>query len=231
MSQGRFRKSCNRVASISGCLINMFSILELAHLIWLIYNHIVYEFSIFYSNLLLTVERASKTCYQIREVQLKDVRIPQHIALSFTNESNNLDIEAIARILCWCDQLGVECVTLYDELGRLKQLSHEFEMKHIKKIDIISSSEGRRKFVEDVKDLVKQGPKSIDVDKIQLCAGWQTDPDLLLHFGAPLCLHGFPPWPIRLTEILLVRTHRYIPQKIFLDCLKRYSSRTQRRGT
>lgn len=212
-------------------LCNMVSILDIAHLIWLIYNHIVYELSIFYSNLLLTIEKASKTCYQISQVHIKNVRIPQHIALSFTNESNNLDIEAISRLLCWCDQLGIEYVTLYDDLGKLKQFNNELELKHIKRIFKISSSDGRRKFVNDIADLVRERPDSITIDKIQTIAGWHTDPELLLHFGAPLCLHGFPPWPLRLTEILQVRTHRYIPQKIFLDCLKRYSARTQRKGT
>lgn len=223
------------------------AILEVAHLIWQLCNQITFILILVYYNLLFAVEQANKSCDQINEsnVHTKGIRIPKHIALSFTNELRHLDLEAIARLVCWCKQLGIESITLYDDQGSLKciqqQIVDHIELKlrllgydkPIKQIDglnIISNVDGRRKFVQDVRSLVKKSQESITESMIQDQIGWRTDPELLLSFGSPQCLYGFPPWQLRLTEIVSVRTHRSIPQKVFLNCLRRYSKTIQRLG-
>lgn len=163
--------------------------------------------------------------------------------MSFTNEIDVLDLDAIARLLCWCKQLSISYITLYDELGKLKDRQKELT-KHVECImktlgrpiesidglNIISRTDGRQKFVDDIKELVKLKPEEICLEKVHQRVGWSTDPELLISFGSPVCLYGFPPWQLRLTEILSIPTHRGLPQRIFFDCLERYSRTSQRVG-
>lgn len=175
----------------------------------------------------------------------RNLRIPEHIALAFTNESNQLDIESISALVCWCKQLGIKYITLFDDLGRLKtrqkelneavedlmnKIGYEKPLSCIKGVQILSRLEGRQKFVEDIRDLIKVEPDKIDINLVQKQIGWTSDPELLISFGNHFCLHGFPPWQLRLTEIFSIPTHRNITYKIFKDCLERYSQTTQRLG-
>lgn len=217
------------------------TILTLAHLVWYSYNQILFWFICVYYYMLNNVEQAIDNA----DVSIKDLRTPRHIALSLTNECNHLDLASIGRLLCWCKQLGVHYITLYDDLGKLKdrqkELTKQIELQmgllgcekpisYIEGLNIISRSDGRQKFVEDVKELIKSKPDSIDINKVQQKVGWSSDPELLISFGTPLCLYGFPPWQLRLTEILSIPTHKNLPQRVFIDCLIRFSKTSQREG-
>lgn len=226
------------------------SILELAHFTCNLYSCIVFIIIRIYYTVLTSIEQANRVnCDQFLDninTSASDLRIPKHIALAFSNEADNLDMQSIARLLYWCKQLRINTITLYDELGHLKsryiEVIKHFENhvrhlgfeKHIERLDglnIICRRDGRQKFVEDVRELVKVNrPEVIDLQFVQDRIGWPADPDLLINFGSPLCLHGFPPWQLRLTEILSIPTHRNVPQKVFIDCLRRFSSISQRQG-
>lgn len=223
---------------------------ELAQFIWYLYNRLVFTVITLYYTVLSSIEQANRVnCDQFLDninTSPSDLRIPKHIALAFSNEVDYLDLQSIARLLYWCKQLRIDTITLYDDLGRLKsrqvELIKHFERhmrmlgfeKHIDRVDglnVICRRDGRQKFVEDVRDLLRTtGPESIDLQRVQDRVGWSTDPDLLISFGTPLCLYGFPPWQLRLTEILSIPTHRNVPQKVFIDCLRRFSSIAQRQG-
>lgn len=194
-----------------------------------------------------SIEQANKNCDYMTNLNLplKDLRVPRHIAMSFTNETSCLDLETIARLLFWCKQMSICYITLYDDLGRLKDKQKELFAhiesimksfgcdKSINRIDglnIISQFDGREKFLAEVKELVKLEPESIDLERVQNQVGWHSDPDLLISFGSPLCLYGFPPWQLRLTEILSIPTHKKLPIEVFTDCLIRYSRILQREG-
>lgn len=226
-------------------------ILDCVHLIWHLYNRLLFSLICIYYYFLETVERYNKTCDFMNNTSsniplLRDLRIPKHIALAFTNEANCLDLESIARLLCWCKQLGINYITIYDDLGRIKvkqkelfkcvelkikSLGCEKPVNRIEGLNIISKEDGRKKFLEDVKDLaIKSNPKSINLELVNSRVGWPTDPELLISFGTPLCLYGFPPWQLRLTEIFSIPTHRKLPRKIFIDCLRSYSRTSQRVG-
>lgn len=222
--------------------------LELIHYVWYICNRLIFITVCLYYHLLSTIEQANKTSdlISIDDVSDRpDLRVPKHIALSFTNETNHLDLESIARLLCWCKQLSVSYITLYDDLGRLKDkqkdlikcfesimrmLGCEKPIRHIEGLNIISRSDGRQKFVEAARELVELEPENINIDTVHNRVGWPSDPQLLISFGSPLCLYGFPPWQLRLTEILSIPTHKKLPQQIFFDCLRRYSKISQREG-
>lgn len=232
------------------------ALLELAHLAWSLYTQLVAILVLLHYHLLSSLEEANKTHDQIaddhhhhqRGRSARDLRLPKHIALCFTNEASRLDLESIARLICWCKQLGVAYVTLYDDPGRLKDhrgplighvetrlraLGYEKPISRIEGLTILSRQDGRQRFVEDIRELVRSGPASIDLERVNqrvACSSMSCDPELLVSFGSPLCLYGFPPWQLRLTEILSIPSHRKLPQRVFLDCLRRYSTITQREG-
>lgn len=223
-------------------------LLEVVHFTWYLCNKIIFITISLYYHLLSLIEQANKTSDLISIVDVPDItdlRIPKHIAMSFTNETNHLDLISIARLLCWCKQLSISHITLYDDLGRLKDKQKElikcFEsimkmldynkpITTIEGLNIISKSEGRNKFVDDAKILVKLEPENINLETVHQRVSWPSDPELLISFGSPLCLYGFPPWQLRLTEIYSIPTHRRMPQRIFFDCLRRYSRTSQREG-
>jgi dehydrodolichyl diphosphate syntase complex subunit NUS1 len=193
----------------------------------------------------------------------KNLRIPDHIAMAFTDESNRLELNSITDLICWCKQLGIKYITLYDDLGRLKAKQKELyrfldykaslidddsssngnqyqckpattlqlkNISYIKGLTILSRLDGRQKFVSDIRDLLKVEPDKIDLDLVQKHVGWTCDPELLVIFGFQQCLHGFPPWQLRLTEILSIPSHRSVTYRMFIDCLEKFSRTTQRLG-
>lgn len=222
-------------------------LLGVAHHTWHICNKFIFIIIYAYYHLLYMIEQANRTCdyLSVNNFPIKDLRVPKHIAFSFTNEANQPDLESIARLICWSKQLGISYITLYDDYGCLKDsqsevikyfglimrsLGCEKPINMIEGLNIISSIDGRRKFLDDTKELVKLKPEDISLEQVQSRVGWPTDPELLINFGYPMRLYGFPPWQLRLTEILSIPTHRRIPQKIFLDCFRKYSKTSQREG-
>lgn len=182
----------------------------------------------------------------VKYQDLNHVKTPKHIAMSFSNEVHNLDLQSVAKLYCWSKLIGTKYVTLYDELGRLKDkqkdllryIEYELEIigcekpiKYLDGLEIISRSDGAQKYLDQIRKLVKLKPEEIDYDLVNERLGWSSDPELLISFGTPLKLYGFPPWPLRLTEIFHIPTHRSIPQEVFVDSLKKYSRTTQREGT
>ena len=190
-------------------------LLEIAQLTWHLYNKIIFFCICAYYQLLSNIEQANKvSCDHIisLDASKSDLRIPKHIAMVFTNEIDYLDLNSIARLLCWCKQLQIEAITLYDDSGRLRSREEELikfvgsQMKllgcekpihRIEGLSIISRQDGRQKFVEKISTLLKNNPEKIDVDTLQNQVGWPIDPELLINFGSPLCLRGFPPWQLR----------------------------------
>lgn len=216
----------------------------------ILYLYHLYNVSLYYAvslwyRILELVERMNLSTPIEDYTNSENVKIPKHIAMLFTNEMNSLDIKSIARLFRWCIQIGTQHITLYDELGHLKDLQRELRqsiinelentkyekpIKCIDSLNILSRSDGRPQFVEHVRQLVKLGPDRINFELVNKRFAWSSDPEFLIIFGYPLRLYGFPPWPLRLTEIFSIPTHRSIPQKVFVDNLLKYSKTTQRIG-
>jgi dehydrodolichyl diphosphate syntase complex subunit NUS1 len=231
------------------------AILQFAYLILFLYHKLIfiipyveYYFYYYFQYPRFTVRR--------------NLRIPNHIALAFTDESNKLELNSITDLICWSKQLGIKYITLYDDLGKLKAKQKELyrfldhkasllddnnsnenhfqyepattiqlkNISYIKGLTILSRLDGRQKFVSDIRDLLKVEPDKIDLDLVQMRVGWTCDPELLIIFGFQQCLHGFPPWQLRLTEILSIPSHRNVTYRMFIDCLEKYSRTTQRLG-
>ena len=75
---------------------------------------------------------------------------------------------------------------------------------------LLSESDGRRTLVDLTKTLTEMAqngnlqssqinPSLIDAE---LCDAVSTEPDLLVLFSPTVTLKGYPPWQLRLTEIL-----------------------------
>lgn len=224
-------------------------LLESAQFTWQLYNQITFIIISVYYHILSLIEQSTNVCDYVnnngQSPRGTDLRIPKHIALCFTNELNYLDIDSLSRIICWCKQLNISYITLYDELGKLKcrhkELIKLFEKRmrllgcekpidYIEGLNIISRSDGRQKFIGHVKELLQLEPNNLNLERVNKQVGWNSDPEMLINFGLPQCLYGFPPWPLRLTEIFSIPTHRRVPQRIFVDCLRRFSSTSQRIG-
>lgn len=56
------------------------------------------------------------------------------------------------------------------------------------------------------------------------------DPDLGIYCGKTFSLFGYPPWQIRVTEFLNIKSHHNINVYDFIELLQRYSKREQRLG-
>lgn len=166
------------------------------------------------------------------------IKIPKHIAFCFTNEMYNLDLTSIVNIVYYCKKYKIQNITLYDELGKLKQIKSKLfalikerlQVEEVDNILILSKSDGRQSFIEKAKDIVKYQPSMIDIEFVNKNLGWNQDPELMIVFGNPLCLYGFPPWQIRLTEIIQLPTHINVSQKQIVSCLCKFASITVRLG-
>lgn len=233
---------------------NYISIMMLDQLIKRALLHAAYFMFFLYNSLLYLTKNVEHLYHYLSNNNNKQLllinpetslRIPQHIAMTFTNESHQLDLKSVSKLICWCKQLGVKYITLFDDLGRIRmsqkelyshledqmsQIGYEKPISYIKGLNILSRTDGRQKFIHDIKGLLKYEPEKIDIDLVQKQVGWTSDPEMLISFGNHFCLHGFPPWQLRLTEVFFIPTHKYITRNIFIDCLIRYTSTTQRLG-
>lgn len=75
---------------------------------------------------------------------------------------------------------------------------------------LLSAEDGRDTLIDLTKtlsDMAQNGtlrPEQIDANLIdaELCEAVSTEPDLLVLFSPTVILKGYPPWQLRLTEIL-----------------------------
>lgn len=56
------------------------------------------------------------------------------------------------------------------------------------------------------------------------------DPDLGIYCGKMFSLFGCPPWQVRVTEFLNIRSHHNVSVYSFIELLKRYNKCEQRLG-
>ncbi|KAI0019568.1 Decaprenyl diphosphate synthase-like protein [Xylariomycetidae sp. FL0641] len=103
---------------------------------------------------------------------------------------------------------------------------------------LISEEDGREAMVDLTKVLAGMVQKQkISVDDItmdvvdnELSEAVMPEPDLLISFEPYVDLQGFPPWPIRLTEIYCTPDNQKVGYQVFLRGLRKYSEATFKRG-
>eukprot|EP00112_Aurelia_sp_Birch-Aquarium-sp1_P026744 Seg97.8 transcript_id=Seg97.8/GoldUCD/mRNA.D3Y31 product="Dehydrodolichyl diphosphate synthase complex subunit Nus1" protein_id=Seg97.8/GoldUCD/D3Y31 len=106
-------------------------------------------------------------------------------------------------------------------------------------IQILSEEDGRQDLVgvaNEISEDVNCGAISpSDIDAVMVGSQLRAlkglpDPDLILQFGKVLCLDGFIPWQIRLSEIISTENCKDISLQEFLRHIRRYSKCEQRFG-
>jgi len=78
-------------------------------------------------------------------------------------------------------------------------------------VTILSEVDGKEKFVEVVQDAARQMSRG-DLKKEAMTVEWMTeemacrvgtpDPEVAIVSSPVMCMYGFPPWQIRLTEFM-----------------------------
>lgn len=102
----------------------------------------------------------------------------------------------------------------------------------------ISAEDGRESMVDLTKTLAemsqknKLSPKDIGMDLVdaELSEGIMGEPDLLILFGPYVNLDGYPPWPIRLTEIFCLPDNQEMGYQVFIRALRNFASAQFRKG-
>ncbi|KAI0391800.1 Undecaprenyl diphosphate synthase [Xylariaceae sp. FL0594] len=105
-------------------------------------------------------------------------------------------------------------------------------------IILVSEDDGREAMVDLTRVLTemvqrdKISAKDISMDVIdnELSEAVIPEPDLLISFEPYVNLQGYPPWPIRLTEIYCAPDNQEVGYQVFLQGLRKYSQASFRVG-
>lgn len=105
-------------------------------------------------------------------------------------------------------------------------------------VNLISRDDGKPQLANvtrTVCNLVKENklsPDLINVDYINkfMRDPFHPDPELLILSGDRICLEGFPPWQLRLTEIFHIGGNQDVCYNTFLHALHRYANCEMRFG-
>lgn len=103
---------------------------------------------------------------------------------------------------------------------------------------LISEEDGREAMVDLTKVLVQMVQKekisaqdiTLDVLDNELSEAVMPEPDLLISFEPYVDLQGYPPWPIRLTEIYCAPDNEGVGYQVFLRGLRKYTEATFKLG-
>jgi dehydrodolichyl diphosphate syntase complex subunit NUS1 len=71
---------------------------------------------------------------------------------------------------------------------------------------------------------------SIDLVDAEMSESVMAEPDLLVLFGPIIELSGYPPWPVRLTELFHVQDNHGVGYQVFLRALYSYANAQMRFG-
>ncbi|KAI2640471.1 Undecaprenyl diphosphate synthase [Hypomontagnella submonticulosa] len=103
---------------------------------------------------------------------------------------------------------------------------------------LVSEDDGREAMVDLTKVLVSMVQKekisasdiTLDVIDHELSEAVMPEPDLLISFEPYVDLQGYPPWPIRLTEIYCMPDNQGVGYQVFLQGLRKYTEATFKLG-
>lgn len=103
---------------------------------------------------------------------------------------------------------------------------------------LISEEDGREAMVDLTKVLVQMVHRekitaadiTADVLNNELSEAIMPEPDLLISFEPYVNLQGYPPWPIRLTEIYCAPDNQGVGYQVFLRGLRKYTEATFKLG-
>ncbi|KAF2874857.1 di-trans,poly-cis-decaprenylcistransferas-like protein [Massariosphaeria phaeospora] len=111
------------------------------------------------------------------------------------------------------------------------------ERQHLT-ILLLSELDGRNTMVDLTRtfaDLVQEGRVELDQIDSRLIQSELTihvcsEPDLLVLFSPTVVLKGYPPWQLRLTEIIHIPDNKGVNYQVFLRALRKYAKAEMRVG-
>ncbi|KAI1489538.1 Decaprenyl diphosphate synthase-like protein [Biscogniauxia mediterranea] len=103
---------------------------------------------------------------------------------------------------------------------------------------LISEDDGREAMVDLTRVLAEMAQKdkisasdiTLDVIDNELTEAVMPEPNLLISFEPYVDLQGYPPWPIRLTEIYCSPDNQGVGYQVFLRALRKYAQATFKLG-
>ncbi|PAV67900.1 hypothetical protein WR25_24147 [Diploscapter pachys] len=190
-----------------------------------------------------------------RELDTSRVKTPSHLAVLFSARSIKQD--QVLALIKNCLDAGVRTLSLYDPWNDVVALEHrilpfcklkgvrlcvsgETPTKNGTAVDAVNSrlsvvllkaDSGKKSLVEICKQLSSSTqPVTIPAVNDKLTSLYSiTEPDLLIHIGDVPSLCGYPPWSLRVTEIVTV-SQTPSSKTAFENCLEAYSKRDIRLG-
>ncbi|KAL6739731.1 hypothetical protein Aduo_013152 [Ancylostoma duodenale] len=177
-------------------------------------------------------------------------RIPAHVAI--VNNDQALNKNSLMSLLEIALVENIRRLTIYDAANDYTDLACEVRMfcrsKHIKLVtgcanfsddfssyrlfvQLLSSNSGRSTLVETCRELsTSEDPITTNDITAHLASKFSLlEPELLIQVGAIPSLSGYPPWCLRVTEIVPVRSlpcNRFA----FEECLEAFNKRDIRLG-
>ncbi|OTF72894.1 hypothetical protein BLA29_003073 [Euroglyphus maynei] len=160
-------------------------------------------------------------------------RIPKNLAICIgLEDSKKIEMNKIVQLLCWCQSLSIKTLTIYHYSEAFPELTSTLNGLQVQTISLSSSHQS---LIESARQLCQQTLPitSNQINQYLRKEGYYKfdDPDLLICFSDDQqSLQAFPPWQVRLTEIVFLTSHRHLNKSQFLDILKRFSQCEQRFG-
>lgn len=180
----------------------------------------------------------------------RSLKTPAHVAVLINGRA--VDKASLMSLLEVCLETSIRRLTVYDSVSDCTYLSNELRIfcknKRIKMIagcttsdadlssyrllvHLLPANSGKSALVEACRDLSSaSSPISVSDISNHLAKKYSlSDPELLIQVGNVPSLSGFPPWCLRVTEIVPVRSlpcTRYA----FEECLVAFSKRDIRLG-
>ncbi|XP_044261987.1 dehydrodolichyl diphosphate synthase complex subunit Nus1 isoform X2 [Tribolium madens] len=204
----------------------------------------------------LTLNKLQFLCHEIDNRPKKITKIPTHLTVLLGNEEPA--VKDLANLILWCLAARITFISFYDYKGSLRKYEDKLqeiveekrhESDHViwhstpdfvhkngftgRKIHVklLESKDGR----ETIANLTKTLISAANIDLLQFENGLKRqfefpDPDLGVCCGKTFSLYGYPPWQIRVTEFLTLKTHHNITFETFLHLLYRFNKCEQRYG-
>ncbi|KAK5975099.1 hypothetical protein GCK32_003725 [Trichostrongylus colubriformis] len=180
----------------------------------------------------------------------RSLKTPAHVAI--LNNSCSMNKSSLMSLLSVCLAANIRRLTIYDPVTEYSHLADDLKIfcksKRIKVmtgcgstpmdlssyrlvVHLLSVGSGKETLVEACRDLSSSStPISVTDVSTHLAKRYSLyEPEVLIQVGNIPSLSGFPPWCLRVTEIVPVRTlpcTRYALE----ECLETYSKREIRLG-
>ncbi|RWS01934.1 nogo-B receptor-like protein [Dinothrombium tinctorium] len=116
-------------------------------------------------------------------------------------------------------------------------LNNDIDASRLSKVTFISAVDGRQTIVQVTKDIASKMKRNMlntvnpnEISTLIQEKNHFPDVDLAVILGSTPCVFSFPPWQLRVTEILTIQNHDRLEVEDFIEVISKYSKCQQRFG-